>query len=274
MTNTIGVMLNNLERDRLKAFAVAANLGFEVVHTNAIPESFLTGEPRERYIEAARTSGVKVASMFVGFDGQSYADIPSIRRTVGLVIPELQLHRTEVAKSYSHLARELGVPSLSGHLGFMPGESSEEYGRLVSCFRELLNVCAANGQAFHLETGQESAEGLVRFIEAVDRPNLYVNFDPGNFILYGTDDPSKAFERLAPWVRGVHCKDGIRPSAPDCLGEEVPFGQGEVDFPQLLRRLHEIGYAGPLVIEREAGPDPVRDILSAREDLQRLLEAC
>ena len=39
----IGVMLNNLERDQLKAFASAARLGFRTVHANALPEDWLQG---------------------------------------------------------------------------------------------------------------------------------------------------------------------------------------------------------------------------------------
>src|SRR5947209_2003852 len=92
----IGVMLNNLEPDRLRAFRVAADLGFQVVHTSALPEAWLTGTQREQYIAAARDSGLTIDTLFVGFNGQSYRDIPSIRRTVGLVLPELREHRTRV----------------------------------------------------------------------------------------------------------------------------------------------------------------------------------
>lgn len=274
MTNAIGVMVNNLERDRLKAFAVAAQYGFQVIHTNAIPESWLEGEARGLYVQAARASGLTIASMFVGFDGQSYADFDSIRRTVGLVIPGLQVHRTEIAKRYSDLARDLAVPSLSGHLGFMPEPESEEYDRLVQCTRQIADHCAENRQTFHLETGQESAVALSRFIAAVDRPNLGVNFDPGNFVIYGSDDPASALDRLAPWVRGVHVKDGVPPARSGTLGEEVPVGKGAVDFGFLVRRLRSTGYQGPLIIEREAGANPIQDILDAREYLKRLLEAC
>ena len=70
------------------AFDVAARLGFDIVHTSAIPEAWLNGPERQLYIDAARKSSVTIASMFVGFDGQSYADMASIRRTVGLVIPD------------------------------------------------------------------------------------------------------------------------------------------------------------------------------------------
>jgi sugar phosphate isomerase/epimerase len=189
----IGVMLNNLERDRLNAFQVAAACGFRVVHTSALPEVWLSGPQRATYVAAARDSGVAIDTMFVGFDGQSYADLSAIRQTVGLVIPELRGHRTQVALLYSDLARDLGVSALGAHVGFIPaGRDGSKYAALVGVVRHILDRCAENRQTFHLETGQEPAELLLQFIRDVERPNLGVNFDPANLILYGTDEPLAA----------------------------------------------------------------------------------
>jgi L-ribulose-5-phosphate 3-epimerase len=273
MTNDIGVMLN-FERDRLKAFGIAARLGFRVVHTCAIPEAWLTGAKRESYIQAARDSGLAVASMFVGFDGQSYADLASIRRTVGFSITGLRDHRKEIAKRYSELAAETGSPSLSAHIGFLPNRERPEYSVLLSDLREVIDRCAGNRQSFHLETGQEPAEALLRFIKDVARPNVGVNFDPGNFLIYGTDETLRALEVLAPHLKGVHCKDGLRPKEPEALGTEVPLGQGAVDFPALIRRLAELSYTGPLILERETGPNVEMDLVAGRAYLERLVREC
>jgi sugar phosphate isomerase/epimerase len=267
----IGVMVNNLERDRLTAFTQAVRHGFHVVHTSALPQAWLVGPERDQYLAAARDSGVRIAAMFVGFDGQNYADRDSIARTVGLAVPALRVSRYLVAVLYSYLARDLGVDALGMHLGFLPPEGDGEYRCLVECVRCLLDLCDEHGQTLHLETGQESAQELLRFIHDVDRPSLGVNFDPANFLLYGTDEPLAALDLLAPLVRGVHCKDGLWPELPGQLGREVPIGQGQVPFPKLIRKLHDIGFAGPLVIEREQGPRVVEDILEARQFLEEVL---
>jgi sugar phosphate isomerase/epimerase len=268
----VGVMLNNLERDRLRAFRMAAGEGFRVVHTSALLEGWLTGPERAGYVAAARTSGLTIHTMFVGFDGQTYADLPSIRRTVGLIQPDLREHRCLVAQLYADLARELGVGALAAHIGFVPQEPGHpEYGVLVRAVRGIADHCAARGQTFHLETGQEPASVLAAFLRDVDRPNVGVNFDPANLILYGTDEPLAALDQLAPWVRGVHCKDALPPTRSDALGTEVPIGQGAVDFPPLLRKLCDIGYGGPLVIEREHGPRVREDVAAARAYLEELV---
>jgi sugar phosphate isomerase/epimerase len=271
--NPIGVMLNNLEPDRLKAFAVAVAEGFQVVHANAVHESLLTGPDRDKYIAAARDSGLTVASVFVGFDGQSYADFDSVAKTVGiLAIPELREHRIQIAHLYSDLARELGVPSLAMHLGFFPKDPTHpDYQFLRKAVEKMAQKCADNGQSLHLETGQESAWELMQLIMEVDRPNLGVNFDCGNFLLYGTDEPIYALKILTPFVRGVHCKDGFRPTEPGKLGKEVPLGQGQMDFPQFIADLRDMNYRGPLIIERETGPNVKSEIQNGREFLEGLL---
>ncbi len=267
----IGVTLSSLARDPLKAFEVATRLGFRVVHANALPEDWLYGPRRDAYVAAARASGLSIATLFVGYDGQSYQSIEDIERTVGLAILPLRPHRLRVTLAYCDLARELGVPSLSTHLGFLPKDPGHaDYLSLVADVRTVVDCCAERGQTFHLETGQEPAEEFLAFIRAVDRPNLAVNFDPANFLLYGTDDPLHALDVLGPLVRGVHCKDALPSPVPDRLGEEVPMGTGNVDFPAILARLRSLGYDGPLVIERESGADRVADVLAARDYLTRL----
>jgi sugar phosphate isomerase/epimerase len=271
--NAIGLMLNNIEPDRLKAFAAAVQHGFSVVHTSALREHWLNGPERAQYVAAARAAGARVVTMFVGFDGQSYADLPTIARTVGfLAVPELREHRREVALAYSDLARELRAEALGAHLGFFPHDPTHpDYKWLVQTVRRIADCCAASGQTFHLETGQEPADVLLNFIKEVGRPNLGVNFDPANFLLYGTGEPLAALDRLAPFVWGVHCKDALRTRQAGTLGTEVLIGQGEVLFPTFLRRLLDHGYRGPLVIEREHGPNVLADVLTGRAYLEDLL---
>jgi sugar phosphate isomerase/epimerase len=133
-------------------------------------------------------------------------------------------------------------------------------------YREVLNVtraicdhCRRNGQSLHLETGQETADALLEFIQDVDRNNLFINFDPANMILYGTGEPIAALKVVGKYVRSIHCKDGKWAQNPGQeWGQEVPLGEGDVGMENYLRTLKEIGYTGPLTIEREIPQDPVR----------------
>ena len=53
---------------------------------------------------------------------------------------------------------------------------------------------------------------------------------------------------------------------------ELPLGEGDVDFPNYLKALNEIGYHGFLTIEREVGEDPAADIRKAVDFLNGLIQ--
>jgi sugar phosphate isomerase/epimerase len=75
-------------------------------------------------------------------------------------------------------------------------------------------------------------------------------------------------------VRSIHCKDATWSKEPGkTWGAEVPIGQGDVGFAAYLRALAEIGYEGPLTIEREIPQEPARqkaEIAGAIDVLNRL----
>jgi sugar phosphate isomerase/epimerase len=120
--------------------------------------------------------------------------------------------------------------------------------------RRVCDHASRHGQTFAMETGQERAGLLLRFLRDVDRPNLKINFDPANLILYGTDEPIGALKELASLVVSVHCKDGDPPPAgvPGALGSERPLGKGSVGIPRFVQTLRDVGFPGPLNVERES----------------------
>ena len=96
---------------------------------------------------------------------------------------------------------------------------------------------------------------------------LAVNYDPANLVMKGFDH-IEGVRVLAPWIAHTHAKDGIRHA--DGRGEEVPLGEGKVDFPRYLAALREVGFDGYLTIEREVGPDPEKDVRAAVQFLRSL----
>jgi len=141
--------------------------------------------------------------------GKSYADIPTVVKTVGLVPPETRPQRLAEMKEISDFSKLLGCDVIALHLGFVPHETeSVLYQEVVAVTKDLCQHAAANGQALHLETGQETAEALNQFIDDVGVDNLFVNFDPANMILYGTGKPIEALRALGPRVKSCHFKDG------------------------------------------------------------------
>ena len=239
---------------------VAHELGVPTIHLHAPHQATRTPENAEKFLARLKELGIRISVVFGGFEGESYADIPTVVRTVGLVPPETRAQRTQEMKEIADFAKLLGVDTVALHLGFIPEDHDDSlYQEVLAVTRDVCDHCKANGQNLHLETGQESADGLLTFISDVDRDNLFINFDPANMILYGTGEPIEALRKVGKYVKSIHCKDGKWAANPGKeWGQEVPLGEGDVGMENYLRTLDEIGFTGPLTIEREIPQEPQR----------------
>ena len=232
----------------------------------------LAPDAAERWRAALDRSGLEIVTAFQSFEGESYASIPVCAQTVGYVPPATRREREQRTYAVSDFARSLGIPGVAAHIGCLPEDPSDaEHRAVLELVRRVCDHCARNGQTFALETGQEPAAALLEFLHAVDRPNVGVNFDPANMILYGSGEPMEALRTLREHVLTVHCKDGTWPETPGEWGRETPLGDGDVGMERYVRTLREIGYAGPLVIEREiVGEEQRADIGRAIALLNRM----
>ena len=239
---------------------VAHELGIPTVQLHTPQKSSRTPEHAEKFLAKLKEMGITITVVFGGFEGESYADIPTTAKTVGLAPQETRAARTQEMKEIADFAKLLGVDTVGLHVGFIPHDVSDpDYEGIVEVVRDVCDHCTKNGQRFHLETGQETAEELLQLIADVDRDNLFINFDPANMILYGLGEPIEALGKVGAHVRSVHCKDAKWAAKPGQeWGAEVPLGEGDVGMESFLRKLQELGYDGPLTIEREIPEDPER----------------
>ncbi len=239
---------------------VAHELGVPTIQLHAPAKETRTAANAEKFLAYLNELGITLTAVFGGFEGESYADIPTVVETVGIVPPALRAARVQEMKEIADFAHMLQCDVVALHLGFIPHDKSDPlYGEVVEVTRDILDHCKNNQQNLHLETGQETAAGLIEFISDVERDNLFINFDPANMILYGTGEPIEALRQVGALVRSVHCKDATWADNPGVeWGAEVPLNEGAVGMEDYLRTLDEIGYTGPLTIEREIPQDPER----------------
>jgi len=217
--------------------------------------------------------GIEATSIVVGGPGKEVWDFYEGPLTIGLVPRDTRAARIAHIKKASDFAKESGVAAVQTHCGFIPENPNEVmYKETVPAMREVAEYCKRNGQNFRYETGQETPITLVRAIRDVGLENQGVNFDLANLILYGKANPVDAIEILGPYVQGIHAKDGLWPTNPRDLGEEVAIGKGKVDFPRIIARLKEMKYPGAVTIEREiSGAQQMEDVRGAKEYLEKLI---
>jgi L-ribulose-5-phosphate 3-epimerase len=222
--------------------------------------------------ECCAAAGLTIVSGMFGTVGEDYSTLESIRRTGGLVPDETWNENWRNIQATASLARNMGLTLITFHAGFLPHDPRDpSFAKLLKRIRQVAQLFADQGITLAFETGQEMAATLRAFLETLNCPNVGVNFDPANMILYDQGDPIAALRVLAPWIKQCHIKDAIRTRQPGRWGEEVAVGTGEVNWKAFIQALREIGFHGYLAIEREAGNQRVADICTARKHIENLL---
>jgi sugar phosphate isomerase/epimerase len=217
-------------------------------------------------------AGIEVVSGMFRTVGEDYSTLESIRRTGGLVPDSTWEQNWANLQTTAKTASQLGLRFVMFHAGFVPHDTSNPtFVKLVDRIRQAAQLFAEAGITLGCETGQETGPDLKAFLEHLAQPNVAVNFDPANMILYNNGDPLEALRLIAPWVKSTHLKDANLTAVPGTWGEEVVLGTGQVDWGAYFSIMGEIGFEGEFCIEREAGEQRVEDIRAARLFVEKLL---
>ena len=225
------------------------------------------GEEALAFAKAQFASGAwRLFATMISFPQEDYSTLDTIRKTGGVVPDDCWPRNREIAAAAAELSGTLGAPYMLFHAGFLDESNPAAYAAYVERVSFVRDACARVGVQLILESGQETAEDLARFLR--DVPGLYVNFDPANMILYGKGRPMEALETLVPWIRKIHVKDADATAVPGTWGTERPWGEGQVGGAAFIDALNGLGFTGNLTIEREGGDDRVGDIARAAARLR------
>lgn len=273
MKNKIGVFIAVRNGTNiLEKFQQIADMEMNCCQINIRAEHH-SDKVAEEIISASKATGVEVTAIWAGLDGPHEWNSYGGPSTIGIVPTSYRGSRMKQLYAASDFALKIGVTDVITHCGFIPENPYDpDFIGVVTALRGLANYMKPRGQYFLFETGQETPLTILRTIEEVGTDNLGVNLDTANLILYGKANPLDSLDVFGQYVRNTHCKDGFYPTTGRELGREVALGQGKVDFPNIIKRLKELNYTGPYVIEREiSGEQQILDIIAARDYLKSLL---
>ncbi len=233
-------------------------LGVNVVQIACGDPHHAAWEEGDRLPEAARAAGFTLTGAMLGFPGEDYTTPQTIQKTGGFGNPATRAERLQRFAWALDRTLALGLHDLMLHAGFIPEPGQPDRKPFLDTLTKVADLAKAKGITIAFETGQETADLLRRTLDELKCPNLKVNFDPANMLLYDKGDPLRAVEILGPDIRSVHVKDANRPATPGTWGEEVPLGRGQANIRQFVQTLKKVGYRGPLCIEREVGDQEQR----------------
>jgi L-ribulose-5-phosphate 3-epimerase len=107
-----------------------------------------------------------------------------------------------------------------------------------------ITLLLENEFACNTATGAEAA----RTLQAVQSPNLKLNWDPGNAAYRGEVAFPDGFAKIPKERLGhVHCKDAVRKA--DGTYEWAAMGSGIIDYVGQFRALAQAGYSGTMSLE-------------------------
>ena len=268
----IGV-LGMLRDDGNDPFAAIGENGFKTAQLQCWKMDILTEQMAETVRGYMEKSSVRLAAYWAGYTGPIAWNSYDGPITCGLGPRDKRALRISDLKKGADFAKMIGAPAIITHCGFIPENPHDElYQETLDAIREVAEYCGERELGFWFETGQETPLTLLRTMEDLDLPNLGVNLDTANLILYGRGNPVDALSLLGRRVKNLHMKDGLLPENGHVLGKEVPLGEGIADIEKIIGMLHKLDFTGELIIEREiSGPQQLSDILKARSYMEGLI---
>jgi len=271
----IGVCSWSLKQPDLAGACKVAveQLGLKLVQIGFFDTSVADEANDDAVLAAVNDNGIEVSATCIGYATEDYSTIAQIAKTGGYLPDEYWDERFSLTKRVGDITVKLGAKMLMTHIGFVPHDkASAGYVTMVDRLKQVTDALGEKDIVLAMETGQEPPDALLDFIGDVGRDNIRVNFDPANMILYGVGKPTEAVDVLKDHIAHVHAKDATWSDSPgEAWGEEVVLGTGEADIPQIVAKLKSYGYAGPLVIEREAGETRIDDVRAGIDLLRPLV---
>ncbi|HZG57023.1 sugar phosphate isomerase/epimerase family protein [Paenibacillus sp.] len=282
LTNKIGVIVDSFGVGVREGLRKAKEVGAEGVQIYAVkgemdPDVLRSPEARKELKTFISDLGLEISALCGDLGGHGFQDAAANPAKV------------EKSKRIMDLAMELGTNIVTTHIGIVPEDTNGRiYHAMQAACEELSLYANSLGAYFAIETGPETAAHLKSFLDTLSGKGVSVNFDPANMVMVTGDDPVQGVKLLKDYIVHTHVKDGVRHRVVDPrviygsldtegmehekiaamlkegrIFEELPLGEGKVDFDAYFQALQEIGYRGYLTIEREVGDDPESDIRKA-----------
>jgi hexulose-6-phosphate isomerase len=253
------VLINMLPKELSYAarFALAREVGFEGIEMQTISRPEEAAEIRE----AAAKAGLRIHSVM----NMDHWRLPLSSSDAGVVTRSVQGMETSLKNAALWGADAvLLVPAVvDAKTGYRDAyERSQRVirERLLPMARDLKVIIAVEEvwNKFLL-----SPLEFARYVDEFESPWLKAYFDVGNVVMYAF--PQDWIRTLGPRIVKVHLKDFDFDGANGRF-TWTPIGEGDIDWPEVRRALHEINYAGYVTTEVSGGDAAILKEISARVD--------
>ena len=215
---------------------------FRSAADGVIHEASFTPELGAKVLDYAKQAGLEICSVcpyYQDYVGAREETIAGVKLAIDMAA-----------------ALECPIVRISGGRDKNEGVTPEQArGILADALKEVGDYAADHGVTGAIETHvgtlcYTSAETL-DVIQRVNHPAVRVCLDWAFIAQTGQDTVETCFERLAPHIVHVHAKDFAGRGPDDKAGRQTILGEGDLGWPEVIRKLVESGYEGYLSDEFE-----------------------
>ena len=136
----IGVMLG-VGEDPRESIRKVLEVGVNNAQMGRPGDAWLAGEKAAELKASIEESDITITAVFCGFDGESYADVPTVRRTVGFVPKEPRAARVAKAQEIADFAKFIDCGVVAAHVGFVPEDHDDpDYADIVKTVGDFAGI--------------------------------------------------------------------------------------------------------------------------------------
>lgn len=141
-------------------------------------------------------------------------------------------------------------------------QSEAGFARAVDTARYVIDAVKPKRAKFSLEMVPwlvtDTPQNYLKLLKAIDRPQFGAHIDAANMVisprLYFNSGRMirEAFELLGPWIVSCHAKDIVMQGGPGTISfhfDEVPPGEGNLDYAAYISEIGRLGREVPLMLE-------------------------
>ncbi len=185
----------------------------------------------------------------------------------------MALHANHLLPMSLDLADDLGVKTL---ILFGPTraetEQSGEFDRVVELISKAVDQAVARGFTVQLEnlpgSWADTSDSCLALLDAVNHPDFGYVWDTGNLYESEQEHFRAGYEKLKPYIRNVHLKDG---AVVDGKMTWMRYGEGVTDVKGQVEALLADNYSGTLVLEAACQPHEMEDFPTSIAYLKSVL---
>lgn len=194
---------------------------------------------------------------------------------IGLTVDSdlVEIHKSQLWSMSMDMAEKIDCGTL---ITFAPQRASTEdtsgFDRVVDLLGEVVESAARRGFEVQLEnlpgTWADTSTACAALMKAVGHSNFGYVWDTGNLYEAEKETFEKGFQRLKPYIRNVHLKDG---QFIDGKMVWQHYGTGKTDVKGQIAALKDMGYDGTIALEAARIPHIAGDFETSFAYLNSIL---